>query len=310
MTFIGEETAPHEVAIFAVLASLSFVNMCADIYFVHRGAAQLIGGMLTSLPLCACLVIENVVLAVGDEVDEHGGVAGFAKVVHALIIPLFLVLFFEVAYEVHKRRSVNFCGIIFDEGHRRSFTFSSFFVRHSTHFIAVLLIAVNLIVNFNALENESGRAGMVGYHELDESEEHLIFGIIPSVVLSLYVLYVTVVLWRYGTTQSLEVHTSYLNPWAATFVGALAQVAGQLFPNSVYPLTSNAGEVVLLSCFNALLPHIHRDLETLETFESYLSTAATEGDKGRNSDPGVQQAVAASAPVAMVVAKPGIDSAL
>lgn len=310
MTFIGDETAPYEAAIFAVLASLSFVNLCADIYFVSSGTAVQIGGLSTSVPLCACLIIENVVLALGETVDEDSGAAGFAKVVHAFIIPLFLVLFFEVAYTVHKRRSVNFCGITFDEGHRRSFTVASFFVRHSTHFIAVLLIVVNLIVNFNVPKNESGRAGRAGYHELDESEDHLIFGIIPSVVLSLYVIYFTVVLWRYGTTQSLQVHTSYLNPWAATFIGALAQVAGQLFPTSVYPLTSNAGEIVLISCFNVLLPHIHRDLAALETFESYLSATATDVSKAKSGDSEAQEVLATTAPTPMVVAKLGIDNAL
>ena len=32
----------------------------------------------------------------------------------AAVIPLFLVVMFEVAYAVHKRRSVKFCGIVFD----------------------------------------------------------------------------------------------------------------------------------------------------------------------------------------------------
>lgn len=32
----------------------------------------------------------------------------------AAVIPLFLVIMFEVAYAVHKRRSVKFCGIVFD----------------------------------------------------------------------------------------------------------------------------------------------------------------------------------------------------
>lgn len=40
----------------------------------------------------------------------------------AAVIPLFLVVMFEVAYAVHKRRSVKFCGIVFDvrwDGMRR-----------------------------------------------------------------------------------------------------------------------------------------------------------------------------------------------
>lgn len=39
---------------------------------------------------------------------------GFVSSFAAAVIPLFLVVMFEVAYAVHKRRSVKFCGIVFD----------------------------------------------------------------------------------------------------------------------------------------------------------------------------------------------------
>lgn len=59
---------------------------------------------------------------------------------------------FEITYLVHKRRSVNFCGIQFDEGRRIKTTIKSWLLRNFVGIVAGCLAAIGVCVNFDLVQ--------------------------------------------------------------------------------------------------------------------------------------------------------------
>ncbi len=73
-----------------------------------------------------------------------------------LEVPILLVVIFEITYLVHKRRSVNFCGMYFDDGVRVNNTaFMSCMLRNSIRSLATVLLVMGLVVNFNLFSSET-----------------------------------------------------------------------------------------------------------------------------------------------------------
>eukprot|EP00968_Pinguiococcus_pyrenoidosus_P015325 scaffold1409_cov245-Pinguiococcus_pyrenoidosus.AAC.9 len=304
MTFLGESNENYEYACYSVFILVLSLDLAVAVSYASVFRTACLGAITAAI-----MIFENAVLLAGDRVDEEGALAGATGIVHAFIIPLLLVYVFELAYQVHKHRSVKFCGITFDEGHRKSFGLKSFLVRRSTQFIATAIVAMNILVNFDLLSVDDEDAGSTGYAGLERvlwgvisavkktccvrgsdtvvspfpwrfdafflrltgENAHIIFAILPSIILALYVAYISVALWLYGSNNSMTVYTSFVNPWGIVFVGGIAQVAGQIFNDEHYPVTSNGGETVLLSTIAFLIPHIVRDLEDVESFAKYLA---------------------------------------
>ena len=62
---------------------------------------------------------------------------------------------FEITYLVHKRRSVNFCLMYFDEGVRvRNTAFMSFMLRNSIRALATALLVLGLIADFQLFHSD------------------------------------------------------------------------------------------------------------------------------------------------------------
>jgi hypothetical protein len=73
-----------------------------------------------------------------------------------LEVPILLVVIFEITYLVHKRRSVNFCGMYFDDGVRVNNTaFMSCMLRNSIRSLATVLLVMGIVVNFNLFSSET-----------------------------------------------------------------------------------------------------------------------------------------------------------
>ena len=122
------------------------------------------------------LALENAALAasglVYDDLIEQGenyNDRPFFKAIFVLqpfIVPILLIVIFELTYLVHKRRSVNFCGMYFDEGVRvKNTAIMGCMLRNSIRTLATVLLVMGLIVNFDLIYGDSppddlaGRAG-------------------------------------------------------------------------------------------------------------------------------------------------------
>lgn len=74
--------------------------------------------------------------------------------VRAFEVPILLIVVFEITYLVHKRRSVNFCGMYFDEGVRvKNVAFMSCMLRNSIRTLATVLLVMNLLVNLDLIQS-------------------------------------------------------------------------------------------------------------------------------------------------------------
>lgn len=72
----------------------------------------------------------------------------------AFEVPILLIVVFEITYLVHKRRSVNFCGMYFDEGVRvKNVAFMSCMLRNSIRTLATVLLVMNLLVNLDLIQS-------------------------------------------------------------------------------------------------------------------------------------------------------------
>ena len=200
-------------------------------------------------------------------------------------VPILLIVVFEITYLVHKRRSVNFCGLYFDEGVRvNNNVFMSFMLRNSIRTLALLLLIMGLIVNFNVLITEDPLAGRAGWWSLaaeDWDNIHLLLSLIPTAVLTLVSFYLSIMLWRYGTESAMVVHSSMCNPWFYLFFGTLAMFVGQLFGEELYTVMSNAGILIFIITILLLMAEVDKDIVKSNDEACFLVQVAQIGDQIR-----------------------------
>jgi len=275
-------------------------------------------------PIALCiLALENAALAVSGRIydnmevnvnvntEENGDGGGdvvetenfdnniFIKavfVLQAFEVPILLIVIFEITYLVHKRRSVNFCGMYFDEGVRiKSTAFMSCMLRNSIRTLATFLLVMGLIVNFDfiksgtSVDELAGRAGWWALSSEDWSNRlHLLLSLIPTAVLTLVAFYLSIMLWRYGTESSMVVHSSICNPWFYPFFGTLAMGVGQFFDEQLYTIMSNAGMLIFIITILLLMGEVDKDMVVADDVAWFLVTVAKKGDQIRViNDPNV-----------------------
>ena len=210
-------------------------------------------------------------------------------VLQAFEVPILLIVMFEVTYLIHKRRSVNFCGMYFDEGRRLNNTQAmSCMLRNSIRSLATVLLAMGLLVNFDFIQSDTrvdelaGRAGWwTLFREKGTFEQklQLLLSLVPIAVLVLVSFYLSTMLWRYGTSSSMIVHSSICNPWFYCFFGTLAMAVGQLFSEQLYPVMSNTGILIFIITIEAVMVEVDKDIVAIENEASFLVCVALKGDQ-------------------------------
>jgi hypothetical protein len=255
---------------------------------------------------CVILALENATLASSPhfydtaESSPDGRISvaqqSFLYFVFAcvsLAVPILLVATFELTYLVHKRRSVNFCGMFFDEGQRirRMITtpIKSFVLRNFIRAIAVFLTVLNILVNFDLVDDtgsENGLDSRCGWVCLFrdgrpwDKKVHMLLSLIPTGILILCNAYFSFLLWRYGTEFSIVVHASILNPWFSLSFGTGAMAATQIFGYPPYfSCTSNLGLLIFIVSILLLMVEVDKDMVAADEFADFLAQVARKGDK-------------------------------
>jgi len=249
---------------------------------------------------CILFALENLSLAIsGHFIDRQMDDAPFLKVVfvlQALEVPLLLMTEFELTYLVHKKRSVNFCWMFFDEGRRVSSIITtpmkSFIARNFIRILGFFMGATGIFVNLDLLKDvsnidvEAGRTGWSTLWKNDsnlETQIHVFLSLIPTAVLILCSFFLSMCLWRYGTESSMVVHSSILNPWFYPFFGTLALTGGQLFGTQWYCISKNIGFLILIISLLLLMLEVDRDInETVELMD-FLDQVAKKGNQYRHT---------------------------
>jgi len=212
------------------------------------------------------------------------------KVTLALIttqVPILLLTSFELCYLIHKRRSVNFCGIWFEQGQRVPTMIASFVLRNMFRFLSLTLMVMGLSVNFRlgfSVDEIDPEAGRIGWHSfITEGQNptenlHLFLSLLPTAVLVLCSFYLSGVLWRYGTTSSMVVHSSMANQWFSMFFGTIALAVSQFFNSIWFPLASNIGLTIFVMSHLLIMYEVDRDMDAADKFAEFLKQVAIVGN--------------------------------
>lgn len=214
-------------------------------------------------------------------------------VLQAIQVPIYLVTIFELTYLIHKRRSVHFLGMYFDEGRlgRRvkgvfSTPFKSFIARNFIRALSTLLFATGVIVNFDILPqlvSVGDLAGKTGWYKLFDQgtplKEDILISLIPMTILVSCSFVLSITLWRYGTSTSMIVHSSFLNPWFFPFFGTVALIVGHFFDAKWFAVTSNCGVLIYTVTLILLMRQIDRDIVSFAEFTDFLHQVAKKGNE-------------------------------
>ncbi|RHY21036.1 hypothetical protein DYB36_011267 [Aphanomyces astaci] len=178
----------------------------------------------------------------------------------ACIIPAMLLICFEVAYLVHKNRSVNFCGISFDSGHRtHRDDCKSTFLRFAMWLVGLGLLTLKLLVYYRYYDDIVFTSGI--YEVNGSATVGTVLTIIPAFSLVVLAIYIGMRLWNYGSNYAYTVHSTCFNPWIWMMVGSFLLAAGYLMPDPLFARTSNGGEICMLAAIIRMFREVHKDLQ-------------------------------------------------
>jgi len=218
MTFIdngAEKPTTLQVVLFVITSICFFI--CAFIAFQHGRTRR---HYFSTFPIwclfpIACVIsgLENVVLASsGVFIEKKMDDSVFLKIIFVLQacqVPILLVTMFELTYIVHKRRSVNFCFMYFDEGRRVQSIITtrvkSFLARNFMRILGMIMLTTGIIINLDLLKivkDPKQLTGRVGWPNLWNSgkwtEAHtlVLLSLLPTAVLVCTSMLMSILLWR------------------------------------------------------------------------------------------------------------------
>ena len=235
MTFIDGQTQPpniFQIVLFSIL-SASFVVCGLWVFYrshTRRHYARVYVVRFLFPIACFFCATENLYLSSSnyfiayslDSLQQHPMLVALF-VLQAMQVPIFLVTIFELTYLIHKRRSVHFLGMYFDEGRlgrRVKGVFStpckSFLARNLIRMLSTLLFATGIVVNFDVVEfrnvNTVGDlTGKTGWWQLFDEENPfepaIVMSLIPIAVLVVCSFVLSTTLWRW--VRDFEVEISF-----------------------------------------------------------------------------------------------------
>jgi hypothetical protein len=158
-----------------------------------------------------------------------------------------------------------------------------------THHCCSFLFLHPTFCNFVEIDGDdvAELVGVAGWYNVfnDDDEEgfnvYLLVSLLPTAVLTLVSLYLSIILWRYGTESSMVVHSSICNPWFCPFFGTLAMGISQLFADNLYTIMSNAGLLVFIVTILIVMNEVDKDMIANNDIACFLVQVAQKGDESR-----------------------------
>jgi len=299
MTIIDEDSdvpTTAEIVIYSITCAVSLYCCYKALWVAKtRKHYESINVTLYLFVLCCfVLALESAMLACTEIIinnyDSGGSIATkILYVLNSLLAPCLVVISFEICYLVHKRRSVNFCGMVFDRGQRvriiPSTWIRSFLLRHFMRLIAVLLFVINILVSFDLVEPLNSEAGKSGWIQWIQSplpfteKKHWFLSLLPVSILCLCDFYISSILWSYGTKSSMVVHASCFNSWFSLFFGTLALAASQFFDEGYYIIATDVGMLLFFYSIIILLKEVDKEMTVAQDFDDFLHQVENMGDK-------------------------------
>ncbi|EQC38255.1 hypothetical protein SDRG_04681 [Saprolegnia diclina VS20] len=261
----------------AVVHGLLAAGTCVLLYFALKYAKKYYFMVAFLLPpfVSFCMIYENIVRAAtnldgadasdGGDFDKSLTSVQVMLALQACIIPFMLLICFEVTYLVHKNKSVNFCGISFESGHRANRNnFKTTFLRFAVWLVGLSLLLINLYVYYSYFQDITFQEG--SYFINGDGTVATVLTQIPAYVLVILSLYMGLRLWNYGCNYAFVIHATCFNPWIWMVVGAVALAVGYIIPGTLFAITSNIGEFIMLAAIIRMFKEVHHDLQVADEF--------------------------------------------
>lgn len=277
---------PAFVPIFWVFVAVGIVLFYYSVGYAKKYATT--AAFLLPPFICFSLVFDNAIMATTG-IDRRYASTQAMLAFHACVTPMLLLVCYELAYLVHKHKSVNFCGISFESGHRErgsscdnagaasSLAKRRWWLSTCLRFIVWLLgcalLVLNLLVAYRWSSDLTPEIASI-YELQGDSTAHAVCAILPALVLVALALYIGLRLWNYGTNYSYIVHATCFNPWIWMLVGAVALLVGYLMPSPVYALSSNAGELAMMASIVRMFREVHHDMQQGLQFGEFIDPEA------------------------------------
>ena len=199
MAFYGHPTELDAAVLYMIFAVITGVLCLIQLIFLQR----LNIWSVYWLPLLSfCMCYENVLLYLGDHISRHSSVAYAGNVFHALQIPIFIIVLYEVSYRLHEARSAQFLYYIrFDLGGSTT-DLTALLSLWIVRTIAAGLFVMTLITDFSMLRrnHRSKVTGAAGYYTFSRDDnEHSVslwLNLIPPIVLTVAGITIGISLYR------------------------------------------------------------------------------------------------------------------
>lgn len=269
--FIGNDSTELGMVffmIFAVIAAILFIYQLKNLLRMKILPVFL-------LPfLSFCMLWENIILYLGSDV-QNNTIIDVSYVLYSLIIPLFVIIIFELSYRLFEARSANFLCIPFDERGTDNDSLGTNYAALATlwfvRLCAIALFGLNIIKSFSLFGYDSNIHGRNGYKALESHPLSIDywFSYIPPIFLSVISIVVGISLYSYG--NNLSIGLLHTRRWRLILPCVICQAVGQVFYSSkIYPISSNAGEIILLLGTTLLLHLVQKDLARAGSFADFL----------------------------------------
>jgi hypothetical protein len=206
MAFYGHPTELYAAVLYMIFAVITGVLCLIQLVFLQK----LNIWSVYWLPLLSfCMCYENVLLYLGDHISRHSSVAYAGNVFHALQIPIFVIVLYEVSYRLHEARSAQFLYYIrFDLGGSAT-ELTALLSLWIVRTIAAGLFVMTLITDFFILpkNHRSKVTGAGGYYAFSRDDnEHSVslwLNLIPPIVLTVAGITIGISLYRFVYQHSI-----------------------------------------------------------------------------------------------------------
>lgn len=260
------------VVCFALLAGASCVSMVSAVYNCRRPIYNRHTVRILFPWASFCMICENATMAASGSGNIPRIWMDVVKALEATVAPSLLMSTFDVAYIIHKTRHVRFMGIWDGQASAKNPRIS-FTIKLCMRIVAIAELVLGLLVNFNVgFSPPSAQAGNVGWYTVvtELFDLQVVLSLIPMAVTCITCFYFALMLWKYGTTSSMVVHSSPLNPWFSPFFGTLGLTVGQWFGARLFPLLSNVGIFIFIGSILFLVLEVNKDLRAAVELNVFL----------------------------------------
>lgn len=270
MGYIGYHQETYAVALFSIFAGIAFILFVYQACYLQRmRTLPVILFPVLSVSFC----VDNILMALGKGISSHGAAANVGYFFHSLIVPISVIVLYEIPYRLHEVRLIHFFCFPFDQGEDKKH-FPAKISLWVMRTIALGLFVLNIIVNYR-LEHDvideddlAGRSGFITLAKYPNDGE-LWLALVPSIFLSILAIIMGYNLYCYGDNMTMSLgkdSTYWLVISFAVILLALGQVAGTFY----YSVTSNAGELAMMIGMTRMLVVIQNELTVTASYAEFL----------------------------------------